>query len=81
MSNRQKLIVWGWIAAISASGLFPPWTSWREGGGFPERYYLIFGAMYRSSVRIDVARLAIEWIVLTVIAAGLYFTWPGRGGK
>jgi hypothetical protein len=50
-----------------------------EGTVAPERYYPIFAAMRHGPIHIDASRLTVEWIILTVIAGGLYFAWPGRG--
>jgi hypothetical protein len=79
MSARQKVVIWGWIIAIVVSGLLPPWAAMSDNGVAPQPYYPIFAAMHHGPIRLDVARLTVEWIMITVIAAGLYFAWPGRG--
>jgi hypothetical protein len=81
MTVRQRVIVWGWIAAIVASGLFPPWTYWSDNTVFPKGYYPIFTTANHGPIRVDVARLFIEWILLTAVAAGLYFAWPRGSGR
>lgn len=78
MTPRQRLITWGWIAAVIAVSIFPPWESHVRGGGtFPEGYHLLFWDA-RSQVHVDQFRLAVEWAIITVIATGLHLAWPAR---
>jgi hypothetical protein len=76
MTVRQRVIVWVWITAIVASGLFPPWEYWSENTVFPKGYYPLLISMNHGPIRVDEARLLIEWILLTAVAGGLYFAWP-----
>jgi hypothetical protein len=71
-TTRQRLIVWAWIAVVVAAGVYPPWTLHEYSAG----YHLIFAPPHGRAMHVDQSRLTIEWILCTVIAAGLYFVWP-----
>ncbi len=71
MTTRQRLVIWGWIAAIVAAGIYPPWAQ----RSYPAGYHLIIAPPNRS-LHVDHSRLMIEWFIATVVAAGLYFAWP-----
>lgn len=72
MSIRQRFIIWGWIAVVVAAGVYPPW----EQRAYPSGYHLIFAPPRGQAIHVDQSRLTVEWIICTVVAAGLYFAWP-----
>jgi len=74
MERRQQIVVWIWIAAVVAAGLFPPWTD----RGLSEGYHSLFGPPH-SRMHIDQSRLMLEWLLTSVLAAGTVFAWPERG--
>ncbi len=51
----------------------PPWIAH---AGFPSGYHLIFLNPPSPANRVDLLRLALEWTLATIVAAGLYFAWP-----
>jgi hypothetical protein len=71
---RQRLVLWVWIAVITAITIFPPWTA---RGGYAMRYGFIF-APPSSAAHVDESRLWPEWIAATVICGGLFLAWPTR---
>jgi hypothetical protein len=71
---RRKLIVWAWVVGVAALGLYPPWVSRNE---THLGYRWIF-APPRSFCHVDLSILTLEWIGLTIVAAGLFFVWPFR---
>jgi hypothetical protein len=72
MTLRQRIIVWVWIVAIVALGIYPPWE-FRNGP--PSRYYLLFAPPIGvGRIEVDTSRLVIEWLITTAIAGAAYFT-------
>lgn len=76
MTTRQRFVIWGWIGAIVASGIYPPWAQHDN----PAGYHLIIAPPNRS-LHVDHSRLTIEWFIVTVVAIGLYFAWPTEGSR
>jgi len=74
MNTRQRWIVWGWTAAMTGVSIYPPWRHRGTYGG-PNGYHLLFLPPVRP-ISVDIPRLIVEWISISVIAACLYFTWP-----
>lgn len=73
MSIRRIRIVWGLIGTLVATGLCPPWSYTSRDQ--PAGYFLIFLQPHQP-VHVDLTRLVVEWVVLSVVAIGLYFAWP-----
>jgi hypothetical protein len=75
MSTRQKWVLWLWIVATIAMGLYPPWTGDKD---LVETFsWPAFSVLEPADdVRVDVPRLVIGWLAMTVLAAGLCFAWP-----
>jgi hypothetical protein len=70
MNQRQTIIVWLWIAAIVALGLYPPWLQNHLRAG----YDLLF--LGKEWKHVNYPDLILEWALATVLAAGFYFAWP-----
>lgn len=74
MNNRRKCIVWAWIAVVAGMGMFPPWGHHEEATYWSHGYHVVFENQIGS---IDAPRLILQWFIVTLVAAGLYFAWPG----
>ena len=72
LTLRRKLIISGWLAAFVVMGIFPPWTTRY---GYTRGYGFIFNPP-NQAIHLDQSRLAIQWIIITVISGVLYFVWP-----
>ena len=79
MSARQRWIVWGWTAAMTAASAYPPWHFNYSGRG-PSGYHLLFLPPGKP-ISIDILRLMVEWISISVIAVCLYVAWPAGRTK
>jgi hypothetical protein len=72
MTRRRKLIVWVWIGFVVALGMYPPWFGRND---VHLGYGLIFAPPQRFG-RVDQSLLSLEWILVTVVATGLFLAWP-----
>jgi hypothetical protein len=72
LSPRRRLIAGLWVAVLAGSCLYPPWTA---RGGYARGLGLIFYPPYYA-MHVDISRLAVEWILATIIAGGFFFGWP-----
>lgn len=70
MITRQRPIIWAWVALIVLTSVCPPWHR----GSYSLEYSPIFLPPYHATI--DLPRLLLEWIVITVLLGGLYFTLP-----
>ena len=77
MSSSQKVAIWAAVFAISATGLYPPWVHIVRQG----RYYS-YGWLFKPPeleldagwrTELDVTRLLIEWAVICVLAAAMFW--------
>lgn len=64
---------------MTTAGVCPPWRYNYSGRG-PYGYHLLFLPPVRP-ISIDLVRLTVEWISISVIAACLYFAWPEGRAK
>ncbi len=72
LTHRRLLIIWVWLAAFVAMGIFPPWTT---RSGYTRGYGFIFSPP-NQAVHLDQSRLVVQWMIITLIAGVLYFVWP-----
>lgn len=89
MTKGERCIVWCGVALVVLMGIFPPWqfvldrgaTMYRTlaaGYGFidsPPPMPKYFGYEY---VRLDIARLLVQWVVVCVATFGLWVTFRER---
>lgn len=68
MTRHRRIVVWAWIAAIVAAGIFPPWTQ----NGYPRGYCLLFSPPPYARTHIDSSRLALEWLLISAVATRVY---------
>jgi|ERR1017187_7306655 hypothetical protein len=80
MDAKHKTIVWIGVGLILLAGIYPPWFHGRGS------YDWLFARAY-GTARVDFTRLLIEWIMIGVFTAGLYFApvrmrpfWQKRTG-
>jgi hypothetical protein len=72
LTTAQRIIIWVWIMCILGSILMPPW---RTGGiGLTLGYSPIFHPPNFGAALVDQFRLAMEWIAITVVLAGVWIT-------
>jgi hypothetical protein len=76
MTGRRRIVIWVWIAAVLAAGVFPPWAQ----GGYPRGYYLLFSPL-PTRAHIDSSRLNLEWVLISAVALGFLFAWPERTAR
>ncbi len=78
MLNKPQLIsLWLGVASITLMGLIPPWRE-AAGNGSPLAYAPLNSPPTVSTplgVTIDFARLTVQWLVATVVTAGLLGTF------
>jgi hypothetical protein len=67
--SKKSVIAWIWIVLIAVSAVVPPLRN----GSYFRGYGLLFSP---GSLRVDFERLFMEWVILSVLAGGLYFAWP-----
>lgn len=77
MTGRRRVVIWLWIAAVLAAGIFPPWAQ----SGYPRGYYLLFSPPPYARSHIDSSRLIVEWVLISVVALGCIFAWPERAAR
>jgi hypothetical protein len=70
LTRHQRRLVWVWIVLVVGMGIYPPWTN---RGGYTAGYAPLFSTGFHS---VDFGRLMVEWIVATVVVAGLYIAGP-----
>jgi len=60
MNTRQRWIVWGWTAAMTAAGVFPTWRyNYSDRGS--QGYHLVFLPPDKP-ISVDILRLNVEWM-------------------
>jgi hypothetical protein len=67
MNDRQKTIVWITVVLVFATGFYPPWIS----DTYHSRYAWLF--LPPSTMKLDSSRLAVEWILILVLASATLF--------
>jgi hypothetical protein len=82
VSERQRRVVWMAVLAAAMTGLYPPWACMTARGfGVAIGYSWIFsppqGTCY--AVAVDTSRFLIQWAVVAIVAAALY--WVGWSPK
>jgi hypothetical protein len=77
MTGHRRVVIWAWIAAVLAAGIFPPWVQ----GGYPRGYYLLFSPPPYTRAHIDSSQLIVEWVLMSVVALGCIFAWPKRAAR
>ena len=64
MANRKRVIIWAWVAALVAAGVFPPWAH----RGCQMGIIWLFAPPTYWSIQVDISRLLIGWVIATAIA-------------
>ncbi len=69
MNKRQKTLLWCGVIIILIMGLYPPWYA-KNG-----TYRYSYGYDFISDIegRIDVTRLVLQWLIVTIATTGLFF--------
>jgi len=68
-TRPRFLTVWLGVLAIVATGIYPPWA----------HTYPSYGWLFvrpGSGAQIDIVRLLVEWIIISVVTGGFYFAPP-----
>src|SRR5947209_5778539 len=68
----RRPIIWTWILAVVALGIFPPWATRYSAG----KYGFLF-LPPNSATHVDLSRLSVQWLLVTLVSAGAHFAWPG----
>jgi hypothetical protein len=76
MTRHRRIVVWAWIAAVVAAGIFPPWAQ----NGYSLGYRLLFTPALYARTHIDSSRLMVEWVLISILALGCFLAWPERIG-
>ncbi len=78
MNHKQKIFLWIGIVFIVLMGVFPPWmVTGGAQGCFPMGYSFILNPPDKLC-RIDASHLCIQWVMVTVITAGLIVTFKDK---
>lgn len=82
MNKRQLIVLWVAIGLIVLMGLFPPWVrkeaEYRTYLDAPVGYAFIAVAPDRA--RVDLSRLFLQWVLVVVAGAGVFWTLRTRKG-
>jgi hypothetical protein len=83
MNKKQKIYLWIGIIGILLAGLFPPWQHEKvaysiatepAGISFILNPPSLLGDSKGYGIRIDIATLLIEWVLISVVVTGLIVT-------
>ena len=76
-NGNQKTRVLGlWALLFSMAGIFPPWVTGSSLNPYFLGYRLLFSGHGYGYGRLDVARLGVEWTIITAVMMALYFSAP-----
>lgn len=87
MNKKQKIILWIGIIIIVLMGLFPPYERaiiLPSFGPDDPSVRISYGFLFEPpilDVKIDFARLAIQWIIVSVLTAGAIYTTKDQKDK
>jgi hypothetical protein len=66
-------ILWTAVFLIVSAGLWPPWAT--GVANIYLGYGFIFGSL-GDRAHVDLTRLLVEWVIVSVVSAALFFAWP-----
>ena len=77
MNKKQKRILWIGITIVILMGLFPPYEHSMRGR---EKVFYDF-LLFTLSSELAVARLAVQWIIVSVLTASAIYSIKGSKEK